>query len=138
MNGFGQLSLEYLLILLAAFSVFAVLIPLMNSVYSAGLFGLDSVNASHFSLSLQEGIEEMGFQADGSRTLVSANPLYQWKLLSKDDLLEVVVTGPDLRKKTFEVKFPNSISQINLQLDSKKDFLLERVSGKILFVDSNP
>jgi len=131
MNSGGQLSLEYLLLLAAAFAVFALLLPLLNSVFEASVFGLDSVNANRFSNSLQNLVDEMGFQADGSISLIKANPMQTWNFYSVDNNLVIEVEGDNVQKK-FEVAFPNKLFFKPVSFSEKKFFSLKKQHGKIL------
>jgi len=126
----GQLSLEYLLLLAVVFSAFAFLLPVLNNVFATNLFGLDSVNAKQFSQNLQQAVEEMSFQADGSTKSFEANPFSHWVISSAEEKLFVSVQGPG-REKVFEVSFPNKIS-VQASLKTKASFLLKKESGKIL------
>ena len=127
----GQLSLEYLLLLLALLAVFAALLPLVDQTYKAGLFGLDSVNAKRFTQRLQSHVEEMSFQADGSLALIEAQPLEQWRISSSGKRLSLTVLGPDGREKAFAVEFPNEPGHADIILDDAATFALRKASGKI-------
>lgn len=136
MRCFGQLSLEYLLLLLALLAIFAALLPLMDQTYKAGLFGLDSVNAKRFTQQLQSRVGEMSFQADGSLALIEAQPLEQWRISSSGKTLALDVLGPDGREKQFVVEFPNELAQTSFILDGAATFALRKASGKI-FLEYN-
>ncbi len=128
----GQLSLEYLLILLGAIACFAILLPLLNSIYLLGLFALDSANAKQFTYSMQQQVDEMLFQADGASIQLKARPFTQWNIKGSEERLFVAVLGPDNRKKSFIVRFPNKIGLFDLDLIGEKDFVLRKDSGKTL------
>ena len=128
----GQLSLEYLLLLLAVLSVFAVLLPLLNTVFELSLFGLDSVNGKRFSFQMQESLAKMSFQADGSITSIEANPFGKWRIHSKGEELFVAVKGPGEREKLFTILFPNSLQMQETIVEGKTSFLLKKLGGKIL------
>ena len=132
MHRSGQLSLEYLLLLAAVLSIFALLLPLLNNVYELSLFGLDSVNAKRFVLSLQEAIDEMSFQADGAAIYIPARPLTQWELSCSGKQLLLRVQGPGQRQKSFEVGFPNNLAFGSASINSETVFRLKKVSGQIL------
>ena len=132
MRFIAQLSLEYLLVLAAAFAVFAVFLPLLNGIYAASLFGLDALNAGAFSSALQQSIEEMAFQADGSLSQVEARPLTSWLVSLEGERLLVSVKGPGSREKLFEVFFPNKAGSWSYELKSKKVFFLWKESGNLL------
>ncbi len=133
----GQLSLEYLLLLLAVLAVFAALLPLLDQTFKASLFGLDSVNAKYFQNELQHSVNEMDFQADGSKTILEAKPLGQWIVSSSDKILSIKVQGPGTEKK-FEVFFPNKLVIENKVLSDNTSFLLSKNSGKIILEYNKP
>jgi hypothetical protein len=131
MRCLGQMSLEYLLLLLALLAIFAALLPLVDSTYKAGIFGLDCVNAKRFTQALQARAEEMAFQADGSYVLIEARPLEKWRISSSGKALSLIVIGPDERQKAFAVVFPNSIGRLDFAIGGATTFALRRESGKI-------
>jgi len=128
----GQLSLEYLILLVAILSAFAVLLPVMNGVYNAGLFGLDSVNAKGFAFSMQEAIGEIGFQADGASTMLEARPFGKWLVFGSGKDFVVIVQSQTGKEKRFTVKFPNNVWFSKAEIGSKTAFYLRKDSGKIL------
>ena len=133
----GQLSLEYLLLLLAVLAVFAALLPLLDQTFKVSLFGLDSVNAKYFQNKLQHFVNEMDFQADGSKTILEANPLGQWTVSSSGKTLSIKVHGPET-EKTFEVFFPNELNLKKQTLSSNAFFSLSKDSGKIILEYNEP
>jgi len=133
----GQLSLEYLLLLLAVLAIFAALLPLLDQTFKASLFGLDSVNAKHFQNDLQHSVNEMDFQANGSKTLLEARPFGKWIVSSSGKTLLIKVQGPET-EKTFEVFFPNELALESKALSSNAFFSLSKDSGKITFEYNNP
>jgi len=137
MRSFAQLSMEYLLLLAAAFAVFAMLLPLLNNVFELSLFGLDSANAKAFSIHLQGLVEEMSFQGNGSRTILEARPLSSWKLSSSGKTVFISVKGPSQREKTFEVAFPNNVGFSTETISNKTFFVLEKQFGEISFEHNN-
>jgi len=132
----GQLSLEYLLLLLAVLAVFAALLPLLDQTFKVSLFGLDSVNAKYFQHSLQHSVNEMNFQADGSKTILEAKPLGQWIVSSSGKILSIKVQGPET-EKLFEVFFPNNLTIENKVISDNSFFYLSKDSGKIIFEYNN-
>ena len=132
----GQLSLEYLLLLLAVLAVFAALLPLLDQTFKASLFGLDSVNAKYFQNKLQHSVNEMDFQADGSKTILEAEPLGQWIVSSSGKILSIKVQGPET-EKSFEVFFPNKLAIESKTLSDNTSFFLSKVSGKIILEYNN-
>jgi len=132
----GQLSLEYLLLLLAVLAVFAALLPLLDQTFKASLFGLDSVNAKYFQNKLQHSVNEMDFQANGSKTILEAEPLGQWIVSSSGKILSIKVQGPET-EKSFEVFFPNKLVIESKALSDNTSFFLSKVSGKIILEYNN-
>ena len=136
MRSNGQLSLEYLLLLLAVLAAFAVLLPLLDQTFKAGLFGLDCANAKRFQSGLQHSVNEMDFQANGSKTILEARPLGEWLVSSSGKVLSIKVQGPEV-VKTFKVFFPNELGFESKTLSGNSFFYLLKDSGKILLEYGN-
>lgn len=130
----GQLSLEYLILLAAVLAVFAMLLPLLGSIYSHGLFALDSINAKQFTASLQQHADEMRFQADGAIASFSVLPFNNWGIRSNAKQFFVAVPDPEGKPKEFAVDFPNEIELQPATLEKGKEthFVLQKRSGRIL------
>lgn len=138
MHSRGQLSLEYLILLAAALSVFAVLLPLLSQVYEAALFGLDSANAKAFSKNIALSVEEASFQADGALKLLKAEPLGTWVFSSSGSQLSIEVLGPSGRKKAFVIEFPNKLPQNNLEVSGQATLKISKTGGRILLEYRQP
>lgn len=136
----GQLSLEYLILLAAVLAVFAMLLPLLGSIYSHGLFALDSINAKQFTASLQQHADEMRFQADGAIASFSVLPFTNWGIRSNAEQFFVAVTDPEGKPKEFAVLFPNDVKAPNdvklqpatLEKGKETHFVVQKLSGQIL------
>lgn len=133
----AQLSLEYLLLLLAVLGVFAFILPLLSSVYRLGLFGLDSANAESFAARVGETVSEMRFLANGSSKAIEAKPFTQWTVSCTGRLFTVSVTGASPRqRKEFSAEFPNALHSRESTFQGKKVFLV-RKSGNRVSVEYN-
>jgi len=130
-RGVGQVSLEYLLLLLAVLAIFAALLPLLNSVYGLSLFALDSVNAKHFAFSLENAATEVSFQADGASRSVEARPLSSWRFSSSGNTVEILVHGPS-GEKSFTVIFPNELAPETISFSSEQSFFVRNQNGLVL------
>ncbi len=129
----GQLSLEYLILLAAVLAVFAMLLPLLGSIYSHGLFALDSINAKQFTASLQQHANEMQFQADGAIASFSVLPFTKWNIHSTAEQFFVTVPDPEGKPKEFAVDFPNEIELQPATLSKEKEtnFVMQKQLGEI-------
>ena len=63
----GQISLEYMIVLSALFSVILVFMPMISETYDAGLFAVDVLNAKQFSNDFSNSLSELNFFSDGAR-----------------------------------------------------------------------
>jgi uncharacterized protein (UPF0333 family) len=133
----AQLSLEYLILLAAALSAFAVLLPILNQTYEASLFAIDCANAKSFANGLQNSIQEISIQAEGASKTIEANPLGQWHLSSNEEELTIKVQGPNNASKTFLVHFPGK-QPSPILLSGPTRLRLSKKSGRILLEHSNP
>ncbi len=130
MNCFGQLSLEYLLLLLAALAAFALILPILGQVYNAAFFALDSSLASDFSDSMQARVFEMSFEADGAKAVLKAKPLGKWLVFSQEKRLVVRVFG--LKEKDFVVVFPNKVAFNERLVEAETEFFLSKSKGALV------
>ncbi len=128
----GQLSLEYLILLAAVLAVFAMLLPLLSSIYSHGLFALDSINAKQFAVSMQQHVDEMQFQADGAIASFSVKPFKVWGIRSDAKQFLVTVPDPEGKPKEFAVNFPNEIELLPATVAKETHFVVQKQSGRIL------
>jgi uncharacterized protein (UPF0333 family) len=126
----GQLSLEYLILLAAVLAVFAMLLPLLSSIYSHGLFALDSINAKQFAVSMQQHVNEMRFQADGAIASFSVKPFNNWGIRSNAKQFFVAVPDPEGKPKEFAVDFPNEIELQPATLGKEKETQFTLQKGK--------
>lgn len=134
MGSFGQVSLEYLLLLLCIFSIFVLLLPLLSSVFALCVFGLDAANAKNFSVSLEQAVWEASFQGSGSVSVVRARPVGDWVVYSSGRVLFVEVSGPG-SLKVFSVEFPNSLGFFRKSFSGESLFLVRNEHGRVLFED---
>jgi hypothetical protein len=126
--------LEFLLVLLGFAACFAVLLPFYAAAYNASVFALDSMNAKKFVDSVAGAVSELNSLGNGSGIVLSAEPFLEWKIFFEKNELLVSVQGRNAgAEKTFRVLFPNSQDFVEVEFDSKKSFVLEKIGGKILF-----
>jgi len=138
MQNSGQLSLEYLILLAAALSAFAVLLPLLSQTYDAALFGLDCASARSFANGLQHSIADMSIQADGASKILEASPVGQWRLSSKEKELAIEVQGPGSASKIFHVTFPGRLHFPRTILPRQTKLRLSKSQGRILLENYKP
>jgi len=129
----GQLSLEYLLLLLAVFAVFSFLVPLLTKVYNVALFGLDSANAKQFTQSIASAVDEMRFLSDGSAKSIVAKPFTSWVVSSNGKGFTVTVKSEPLAaEKQFVVALPNKLDLQELSFQGSMLFLVKKSGGTVL------
>ena len=134
----AQVSLDFLLTLLAFLMIFAALLPFSMRAYHAGVFALDSVKAKNFSDSLKSAVSGLRVLGNGSNIQITVNPSLKWGLSAKSKELILSVKSTALgEQKDFSVFFPNSIIFPETEFDSKKSFVLRKHNGLILFEHSN-
>jgi len=138
MKGKGQLSLEYLILLAAALSAFALLLPLLNQTYETGLFALDCANAKSFANCLHQSSEELSMQADGSIKTLEASPVGEWVFSSMGKHLLLEVQGPSHSTKTFQIPFPKQEPAVNFSISQKTRISLSNKGGKVLLEYHQP
>jgi len=132
-HGFGQLSIEYLLIAAAVLSLLAVLAVSFNSVLFSGLFVLDVQNAKTFLFDLQKKSESLSFYGEGSFASTQISFFNEWRIYSSEGFLLVEVSSKRLGvSKTLRVSpsvkvvtdIPQTKNKLHLRLSREKDFVL--------------
>ena len=134
----GQVSLEFLIVLLGFAGIFAALLPFYANAYEASVFAMDSVKAKSFADSIREKVSELNSLGNDSSFLVAAEPSLKWKIFSEKSTLAVSVKSEKLAKeKTFEIPFPNEVRFPGIEIDARKAFVLKKASGKVLFENTD-
>lgn len=133
----AQLSLEYLLLLAAFFSVLLLVLPLIARTFELALFGFDSRQAVSFSKEFAETVAQLSILSDGSVLPVEATPMHDWIVSVSGGKLSVSLSSPELGKtKTIETGLV-SVFSFKKSFGEKEVFLLKKKNGA-LTVDSYP
>lgn len=127
LNSKGQVSLEYLLIVTAFFSILLIVLPVAVNTMNSFLFVSDDLIAKSIVSELSENISLMNFLGEGSSRVFEYSPvkgltLYSLgsKLIiqSESNEFEVETFSPQLIQKTF--------------FDSKFSIILKKSSGGVV------
>ena len=76
----GQLSLEYLLVLLSFFALLALVSPLVDQAYQTGLYGLSVKQGLVFASGMKSAVEQLSLFSSGSQKELQVNPVTPWRL----------------------------------------------------------
>lgn len=87
MNQTGQASLEYLLITSAFLTCLMLLIPIIITIHSTAVFGIDAINASSFAKQLKNKSNTLKFMGAGTTTTISSPVLTHWELSANSGTL---------------------------------------------------
>lgn len=127
----AQISLEYMIILSALFSVILVFMPMISETYDAGLFAVDVLNAKNFSNNFANSLSELNFFSDGARKTFEINPLNIWEIECKDRVLKITITNPELsNEKVISHTIPDNIT-CALTISEKTKITIEKQFSKI-------
>ena len=129
----AQVSLEYLIVLAAFFSVLLLFAPLISSIYFNSVFSLDLKQAKSFSLEFKNALKELSVLENGSVKSISFNPLNEWSIKAEGKLLQVEIESKDLKKKkTIETELLQEIVFENNFSSQTTIKLIKAESGEIL------
>ncbi len=133
----AQLSLEYLLLLSAFFSVLLLLMPLIQQSYALALFGLDVRQAVSFSKEFAETAAQLSVLADNSALSIEARPLHEWTVSAKGKKLVVSLRSESLGKtKTIETTLvPDLFFEKSFR---EKTTLVLKKENAVLTIDCYP
>jgi hypothetical protein len=133
MESKGQLSLEYLLLLAAFFSVLLLFVPLISEIYHVGIFGLDARNAKTAAFSIQQTLNDFSLLADGSSKSFKLKPLLEWRISFKGQRMVFSVYSAKLNKeKTFSMSFSSKTVNSTKTISKETEMLLIKKSGTVL------
>ncbi len=114
----AQVSLEYLILAGACFSVFALMIPIVFGIVDSFLDSSDSIVAKNAAGELAEKNDLLSYLGDGSEFLMTFVPAKEITIYSKEgkvffaskkSFFESVSTRQEVLKKKFNSKFSVSI-----------------------------
>ena len=129
----GQISLEFLMVMLAFLASLLLFLPLLNNLYNAALFRIDVENASAFLQSLEHQIDTFAIMGDGSSSQFSIAPLNRWVVSANGNTLVLTVKSNALQsEKQLSLRFPNNISLQTKEVESKTTIRLVKYNGMIL------
>jgi hypothetical protein len=132
----AQLSLEYIILLLAFFSVFALVFPLLQDSYSLAVFGFDSMQASAFSKEFAERVSMLSILADGSYFSIEAWPLSEWIVKADGNVFSVSLNRPGRREpRVFSLGLSQELN-FEKRVSKKTSFFLSKQDG-FLTVDTD-
>lgn len=132
------MSLEYLLLLAAFFSVLLLMLPLIQRTYALALFGFDARQALSFSKQFSESVKQLSILSDGSALTLEINPMHEWRVAASGKKLAVEVSSKNLEKtKTIETELIADVSDFENNFSEKTTFLLKKRNGALV-VNSNP
>lgn len=133
----AQLSLEYLLLLSAFFSVLLLLMPLIQQSYALALFGLDARQAVSFSKEFSETVAQLSVLADGSSLSIDAAPLGEWVVFARGKKLVVSIYSESLEKtKTIDATLVSNV--FFEKTFSEKTTIVLKKENSGLAIDSYP
>ena len=134
----AQLSLEYLLLLAAFFSVLLLMMPLIQRAYALALFGFDARQAVSFSKQFSEAVKQLSVLADDSSFSIEISPLHAWSVSAKEKKLVVFFQSKQLEKtKTIEAELVMPFAEFTKDFDAKSEIVLKKENGALV-IYSNP
>ena len=127
----AQISLEYMIVLAALFSVILVFIPMISETYEAGLFAVDVLNAKTFSNNFSNSLSELNFFSDGAKKRFEINPLNTWEIECKNRVLKITITNSEnSNEKVITHTIPDNIT-CTLTISEKTKITIEKKYSKI-------
>jgi len=108
----GQAALEYILVMLAFFSAFALLLPAYSFVVDSFMYATDSVLAKQISQEINSEVELFAFLSNGSEKTFAYTPAKEISFINKGG--EVFVSS---KEKEFQI---NIVHEIESKVFSQK------------------
>jgi len=76
----AQVSLELILVMSVFFSVMLLFVPLVSKTFFLGIYSMDVSRAKSFSDSIEVSAAELNSMSNGSKIILSAQPLTEWRI----------------------------------------------------------
>lgn len=127
MKTHGQVSLELLLITAAFLSVLALMVPLFQTIFSGGLFGIEALKTKAFADSFQQKTRLLNVLGANSQLILRIEPSIQWRILIQENQLLVEIDGKVFERELSLVALPTEITiseSTQLFLQKENGFLV--------------
>lgn len=134
----AQLSLEYLILLAAFFSVLLLVLPLVQRTYALALFGFDVRQALSFSREFAETSKQLSILAEKSSMAIEISALHDWTVHADGKKLLVSISSAELGKtKLIESELALETEKFEKTFNGQQKLVL-RKNGPLLTIDSYP
>ncbi len=130
----GQISLEYLLILVSFFSFFILFFPLMLKIFEEGNQAIELQNAKMFLKELKNKITEVSLYENNSKQVIEVNSNNEWlvKIENKSISLEIQKKiNNKIEKITLKEEISQNLNKIELILKDKSMLEIKNSKEKI-------
>jgi len=132
MKGSGQISLEYLLVMLVFLGLLGLTAPLINQARENAGIILSFKQAEAFAWQLKSEGEKLQLFSSGSKEELSFSPPTTWRLKIEDGLIEVSVERANGKEKTISLETGAKFGGLEEKVDAPASIQLENVQGEII------
>ena len=126
----GQLSLEFLILLAAFFSVLLLFLPSIAKLHSSSMLALEKKKAVSFAEDLVQAISELQFLSDGSKKLIEINAYLEWQIGIGEKEISIEFSDSDKKISVNEI-LPIELNPAIFSCSGKCLFSIQKQNGSI-------
>lgn len=120
----AQTSLEFLIVLVAFFSVLMLFVPMIAKIHHSGILALEKKKATAFSQELLQTLDEFSLLANGSKKQLKVNASLKWEIEFTSGELLLEIFSKELNK-SISLNETLPVQTSSLQFSCEGECLLE-------------
>lgn len=120
----AQASLEFLIVLVAFFSLLLLFTPTITKLHYTGLLALEKKKAETFAVSLQQTLKEFSLLANGSKKSLAVKASIPWEISLTGNHLQLELHSRELNK-TAALNYSLAFPVNSLQVTCTKECVFE-------------
>lgn len=115
----GQISIEYLLVLAAFFSILGMLLPQITAMYASSVLAIETKNAEQFAETLTNTIQKINIYENNSQTILELNPKLEW-IIEVSNKIAITISSESGQENTVEKEIGiSNVNYFELHADKK-------------------
>lgn len=129
----AQVSLEFLIVLVAFFSLLLIFTPIIARIHNIGVLALEKKKAQAFAEEFSQTLDEFSLLSDGSKKQLQIKTLIPWKIeiTEKELLIELQANSEEKEASTVSKKFSQKINPSSTYCEMECVFVIEKIFSKI-------
>lgn len=128
----GQVSLEYLLVMLVFLALLGLAVPLIEQAKENAAFALSCRQGQAFAWRLKTETERLQLFSSGSRQTIEFSPPTPWQVKGENGEIKVLVEGSEGKSQAFSAKTAAGLKPFKGRFPRPSSLSLENLHGEII------